>query len=314
MVIKSLIFLSISVFAEESIKTLQVTSIKNKEKRLCLKIRESDVRLGDLVLLNHPIRSTMEALINHKVDLQEIEALNFTTASFIEKITETFKSVGAVSLKNTRVVYQLSEVPQFSVCSLVNEYFLTNLASLIVSSSCSACQIRKISNLHHINLLNRPSSAVLSGRDNSQVTFIGQKNENNFFHDITVEAPVLVTKVGVKKGQDLESSLFVKLSRQINLGQLNYLVPSDFKFDAYKASQALPAMQTLRLSDLQKKELVIAGQTVKGIIYGPMFEIETIVIAKRSGIKNETIPVQNIDTKRIFSGRITGSGEVEIIE
>jgi flagella basal body P-ring formation protein FlgA len=147
------------------------------------------------------------------------------------------------------------------------------------------------------------------------VTFNVVKAETNFIpHDISVLLPVLVTNSPIKKGQILEANQFEISRRVLSLGQLNYLVPVEFALSDFQSTTSLPPFHILKVTDLKKRDLVTIGQTLKAKWIGSLFEIESVVVAKKSGGKNDIITVQNVDTKKILSARVLSPGEVEIVE
>jgi flagella basal body P-ring formation protein FlgA len=70
----------------------------------------------------------------------------------------------------------------------------------------------------------------------------------------------------------------------------------------------------VRIQDLKKVELVKTGQIVKGSIRGQFFEIQSSFVVKRSGSRDETVIVENPETKKNFSARVISSQEVEILD
>lgn len=315
--IKLLLSISWLTWAENPLDVLTVSSTANKAPK-CLNFSGQDIRLGDLVLLHHQNQSILSHLIHLPVTLVKNSKpeVQLGQEQLIEIVSEKLRQSQTLDIKKTRLVFEIEESLVFKDCLSINENYLYNLAAEAILPLCATCRIHDLSGLQKVQLTKRPSFATLVGKDKSQVRFNLVKEVPIYTnsHGVTVIAPVWVTQTPLVKGQVLDLDRLEKVTRTLSLGQLSYLPGVDFLLEGYQVKTSMPASHVLRINDLQKRQLIRSGQAVKSFIRGPMFEIESAVIAKQSGAKDEIIQVQNFETKKVFSAKILSTNEVEIIE
>lgn len=302
----------------EKSNTLLVESRSHAKKNQCLNVTHRDVRLGDLAVFFHHDKNVLESLINLNVELTLHDLDLIHNGGLVEVISRVLKSEKEYRLKNTLIVFELHDPSKFIDCDQVNENYLYNLAQATVLTKCGTCQVQNITNLEFIKFNFRPNNAVLSGRDEAQITFISDRFDRskltNIYHDVFISTHVWVTQGNLKKGQPLDSTLVAKQKKIVPMGMLNYLPPVDIDLSSYQSISSHSFGHVLKMMDLKKRDVVLSGQVLKGRIQGHLFEIESSVMAKRSGALGEVIPVQGLSNKKIFSGRIKSAEEVELLE
>jgi len=318
LLLNQFLFFALTAWTSESLDTLRVESRPLSTKKQCLNVTGGDVRLGDLAVFYHSDKNVLERIINLKTNFTLSELNQIQNGAIIERISEVLRLEKETSLKSTGIVFELVENINFTDCDTVNENYLYNLAQISVLTKCVNCQVQSITNLAHIRLKSRPTEAVLGGRDNAQVTFVqvrtDQSNRMSLFHDVFISTQVLVTQVNLKKGQVLDSSLVVKQKKTLPFRLLHYLPPIDIDLTLYQLISGQISGHVLRIADMKKRDVVSIGQVLKGRIHGHHFEVESTVMAKRSGAIGEIIPVQSMNGNKIFSARIKSAEEVELLE
>jgi flagella basal body P-ring formation protein FlgA len=295
---------------------------KNDEKRnQCVNLHNQDLRLGDLVLLEYPNQSVLSQIVMMKISSQDFSKLwlhhdEITQEDFTDFISQNLRELSLLDLKNTRVVFEIPEKLKFQKCNYINELYLYNLASIAVLGKCSQCRIESLSRIESMRFEERPKSARLVGKDYSQISFLdgNQKPLDQTPLDVMINVPLWVTKVPMKKGDIISHDKVQESVKTINLGKLNYIPQGNFEFDHYQLQWSLGSDHIVRIQDLKKVELVKTGQIVKGSIRGQFFEIQSSFVVKRSGSRDETVIVENPETKKNFSARVISSQEVEILD
>jgi flagella basal body P-ring formation protein FlgA len=81
-----------------------------------------------------------------------------------------------------------------------------------------------------------------------------------------------------------------------------------------RATRDLLAGATLGRMDVAVEPAVKAGASVQGRVRVAGVEVEATMVALRSGAIDEIVPVRNAATRRTLRGRVTGKGEVEVLD
>ena len=81
-----------------------------------------------------------------------------------------------------------------------------------------------------------------------------------------------------------------------------------------RAARSLEPGSIVTASDLVREPMVKAGDRVRAMVRLAGVEIETTVVAVQAGARDDLIPLVNPATRRPLRGRVTGNGEVEVVD
>lgn len=123
-------------------------------------------------------------------------------------------------------------------------------------------------------------------------------------------AEALVLKQGVARGEPLDASYF-ELRRTDFLRERD-AVAATAELDGYAPKRALDAGSPLAWRDLEKRPLVLRGQQVEVTATDGALSISMKALALQNGALGDSITVRNPDSRRDFSGTVTGTNRVRV--
>ncbi|MBX3039757.1 MAG: flagellar basal body P-ring formation protein FlgA [Bdellovibrionaceae bacterium] len=119
-----------------------------------------------------------------------------------------------------------------------------------------------------------------------------------------------VLKRSVTLGQTLTSSDVEMLEVDVSHGRETPLKLEDLKDVA--AARTMSAGQILFPSDIKKEELVKRGQTVKLFLGDADYEVSVSAVAEQPGRFGDIVRIKNVESGKVLSGQVVGSGEVRL--
>jgi flagella basal body P-ring formation protein FlgA len=81
-----------------------------------------------------------------------------------------------------------------------------------------------------------------------------------------------------------------------------------------RSMRDLPVGATLAVVDIVAEQMVRAGEAVRCRVRVGGVDITTTMVALQSGAVNDVVPVRNAETRHTVRGRVTGRGEVEVLD
>jgi len=130
--------------------------------------------------------------------------------------------------------------------------------------------------------------------------------------DIRVSAPVVQLGRSVATGAVLSEADLLVAVRDVGAVPFGPLPGREDVIGA-KAVRGLQPGDAITAAMLRAQPLVRSGDTVRTRVRFGTVEVVGAAIAQQSGARNERIRLINPESKRTFTGRITGAGEVEVI-
>lgn len=141
---------------------------------------------------------------------------------------------------------------------------------------------------------------TVQGRD--QIFWINGEME------VKSEVPVLTRSVTM--GTRLSSEDFVTEWRDVTYA--TDTTPSEKEIIGQKAKYTMNANDIVWRGSLVREKAVERGEIVKVIVGEGNWQISMQAMTEQDGFVGDTINVRNLQTKRILTGRVVGSGEVEV--
>lgn len=123
-------------------------------------------------------------------------------------------------------------------------------------------------------------------------------------------AEALVVRQTLAKGELLDGSLF-ELRRADFLRERD-AVPATAVLEGYAPRRGLDAGAMLAWRDLEKRPLVLRGQKVEVTATDGQIAITLKGLAMENGALGDSITVRNPDSRRDFSGVVTGANRVRV--
>ena len=130
--------------------------------------------------------------------------------------------------------------------------------------------------------------------------------------EIHVAAPVVQLARSVATGAVLSEADLLVAVRDVGSVPFGPL-PGREDVIGTKAVRDLQPGDVITAAMLRAQPLVRTGDTVRTRARFGAVEVVGVAIAQQSGARNERIRLINPESKRTFTGRITGAGEVEVI-
>jgi flagellar basal body P-ring formation protein FlgA len=121
---------------------------------------------------------------------------------------------------------------------------------------------------------------------------------------------VPVLNQSVKFGEVLAPEMFIFEKREIS--NVRNTFQSLESLEGMQASRFLNAGQVVQFSDVKREQVLKRGQMVKAIVGNNSFEVIISAEAQEAGSVGETIKVKNLDSQRVFAGKIVERGVVRI--
>jgi len=130
--------------------------------------------------------------------------------------------------------------------------------------------------------------------------------------EIQVTAPVVLLARSVEHGTTLAASDLQVAARDVGSVPLGPL-PSPEDVIGAKAVRDMQPGDMMTAAMVRAQPMVRSGDTVRTTVRLGAVEVVGSAVAQQSGSRNDRIRLINPDSKRTFTGRITGAGEVEVI-
>ena len=130
--------------------------------------------------------------------------------------------------------------------------------------------------------------------------------------EIRVAAPVVQLARSVETGAVLTDADLLVAVRDVGSVPLCPL-PGREEVTGSKAVRDMQPGDVISAAMLRAQPLVRSGDTVRTRVRFGAVEVIGVAVAQQSGARHDRIRLINPDSKRTFTGRVTGAGEVEVI-
>jgi flagella basal body P-ring formation protein FlgA len=121
---------------------------------------------------------------------------------------------------------------------------------------------------------------------------------------------VPVLNQSVKFGEVLSPEMFTVEKREIS--NVRNTFQNLEALEVMQASRFLNAGQLVQYGDVKREQVLKRGQMVKAIVGNNSFEVVISAEAQEAGSVGEIIKVKNLDSQRVFAGKIIERGVVRI--
>lgn len=306
---------SFNLIASTQSDVVQFVSLPGyKSKTICVSSLQEDIRVGDIILVRSSNVDLQSEISHHIILKNDKKTQSFDQQEFIDKVNQIVRDRSKKS--PIKVEFDLAQTFQIKKCSSGSSLYAINLIQEAVTKKCAECAVSRVEIQDHQVVSENIVSARLVGRDQGQAQLLLKNNVTTDLGplQVWVQVPIWTTSATIRRGEILNRENMSLVDTVIPLSQLNYQLQSHFDLNAFQAQTTLPANYALRIQDIKKAHLIKSGQTVKGVIKGQSFEIESTYLAKASGARHEIIQVTNPTTKKVLSARVLDAGQVEIVE
>ena len=121
---------------------------------------------------------------------------------------------------------------------------------------------------------------------------------------------VPVLNQSVKFGEVLSPEMFTIEKREIN--NVRNTFQNLEALEGMQASRFLNAGQLVQFGDVKREQVLKKGQMVKAIVGNNSFEVVISAEAQEAGSVGEVVKVKNLDSQRVFAGKVIERGVVRI--
>lgn len=121
---------------------------------------------------------------------------------------------------------------------------------------------------------------------------------------------VPVLNQSVKFGEVLSPEMFTVEKREIS--NVRNTFQNLEALEGMQASRFLNAGQLVQYGDVKREQVLKRGQMVKAIVGNNSFEVVISAEAQEAGSVGEIVKVKNLDSQRVFAGKIIERGVVRI--
>lgn len=121
---------------------------------------------------------------------------------------------------------------------------------------------------------------------------------------------VPVLNRAVRIGEVIVPEMVTMETRQII--NPNETIVSPRSLIGVQAARYLNPGQTLSFNDLKREQILKKGQFVKAIVGSNSFEVSLSALAEEAGALGDIIKVKNMDSQKVFAGKIVERGVVRI--
>lgn len=121
---------------------------------------------------------------------------------------------------------------------------------------------------------------------------------------------VPVLNQSVKFGEVLAPEMFTVEKREIS--NVRNTFQNLEALEGMQASRFLNAGQLVQYGDVKREQVLKRGQMVKAIVGNNSFEVVISAEAQEAGSVGEIVKVKNLDSQRVFAGKIIERGVVRI--
>ncbi|PAF48143.1 flagella basal body P-ring formation protein FlgA [Helicobacter sp. 12S02634-8] len=144
---------------------------------------------------------------------------------------------------------------------------------------------------------------------------------NTIYHNSALKIPleyqieasidVYRATTAIKKSQNIDTTNTTK--DQIPLDKITQLPIKDTQIDQISAKSYIPANTIITADKIQAKILIYKNDLFKGIIKDGHINLETTLIAKENGSKNQTIHAINPESKKMIRVKVIDKGKGEVL-
>lgn len=121
---------------------------------------------------------------------------------------------------------------------------------------------------------------------------------------------VPVLNQSVKFGEVLAPEMFTIEKREIS--NVRNTFQNLEALEGMQASRFLNAGQLVQFGDVKREQVLKKGQMIKAIVGNNSFEVVISAEAQEAGSIGEVVKVKNLDSQRVFAGKIVERGVVRI--
>lgn len=120
----------------------------------------------------------------------------------------------------------------------------------------------------------------------------------------------LVLRRGVERGESIDSSICEM--RRTDFLRERDAIPAAAELDGFAAKRGLDAGAAITWRDLERRPLVLRGQSVEVSATDGALSISMKALALQNGALGETITVRNLQSRRDFSAVVTATNQVRV--
>lgn len=121
---------------------------------------------------------------------------------------------------------------------------------------------------------------------------------------------VPVLNRAVKFGQAINPEMISMETRQIINPAETIVSPRSLV--GVQAARYLNPGQVLSFADLKREQILKKGQFVKAVVGSSTFEVSLSAIAEENGALGDVVKIKNMDSQKVFAGKIVEPGVVRI--